>query len=233
MDDSLGRLGFVTLAGVVCAFAIVLATRHPEPAAVPVASVASVAPVTSVSLPAGHPPLPPSAGWSSSASVGAAHAGKGGPMPPRVGPSLDWVAPARWQLRPHISAMRIATYEIPHAPGDAEDAELSITRAGGDLQVNADRWIAQFDAPAKATAKKTERTLAGVRALFVEVRGAYQGLDMAEPEPGFMLLGAIVDTPHGAHFFKLTGPAKSVEAARAELEALLASLKPRAVPDGG
>ena len=135
-------------------------------------------------------------------------------MPPRVEPSLEWVAPARWQLRPHISSMRIATYEIPHAPGDAENPELSITRAGGDLQVNADRWIAQFDAGAKATAKKTERTIAGVRALFVEVRGAYQGLDMAEPEPGFLLLGAIVDTPRGAHFFKLTGPAKSVEAAR-------------------
>lgn len=231
MDDSLGRLGFVTLAGVVCAFAIVLATRRAEPLAPTVASASS-----RPALPPGHPPLPSQSvggAWGSSASVGAAHAGKGGPMPPRVGPSLEWVAPARWQLRPHISSMRIATYEIPHAPGDAENPELSITRAGGDLQVNADRWIAQFDAGAKASAKKTERTIAGVRALFVEVRGAYQGLDMAEPEPGFLLLGAIVETPHGAHFFKLTGPAKSVEAARPELEALLGSLKPRDVPDGG
>jgi len=231
MNDPLGRLGFVVLAGVVCAFAIVLATRRPD--APPTPAVASVA--STPVLPKGHPPLhsSPSPAWSSSASIGAAHAGKGGPMPPRVEPSLEWVAPARWQLRPHISSMRIATYEIPHVPGDAENPELSITRAGGDLQVNADRWIAQFDAGAKATAKKTERTIAGVRALFVEVRGAYQGLDMAEPEPGFLLLGAIVDTPRGAHFFKLTGPAKSVEAARAELEALLASLKPLATPDGG
>lgn len=229
MNDSLGRVGFVTLAGVVCAFAIVLATRRPEP---PLPATApSVA--STPALPPGHPPLHPIAAWSSSASIGAAHVGKGGPMPPRVGPSLSWVAPPRWQARPHVSSMRIATYEIPHAPGDAENPELSITRAGGDLSVNADRWIAQFDPAAKATAKKTDRTIAGVRALFVEVRGAYQGLDMAEPEPGFLLLGAIVETPHGAHFFKLTGPAKSVEAARPELEALLGSLKPRDVPDGG
>ena len=45
------------------------------------------------------------------------------------------------------------------------------------------------------------------------------------PRPGFTLLGAIAEGPEGALFFKLTGPKKSVAAARAGFDALVASLK--------
>ena len=44
------------------------------------------------------------------------------------------------------------------------------------------------------------------------------------PKPGFKLLGAIVEAPGGNVFFKLTGPAKTVEAARADLMKMLKAL---------
>lgn len=201
----------------------------PRAAAVAVATTDAVASASASPLPPGHPKVPGHA--TPLPSVHGAHTGAVGPMPPRFPPSVRWTVPARWVVVPHVSTMRIATYAVPHVAGDAEDAEVSVTRAGGDLDANADRWIGQFDGEGRKTAKKTQRTFAGVASLFVEVRGAYQGFDMKEPEPGWMLLGAIVGTPKGAHFFKLVGPARSVEAARAELEALLASLA--ALPDAG
>lgn len=155
-----------------------------------------------------------------------------GLTPPRLDPSLSWLAPKRWKIVQHKSTMRIATYDVPHAPGDAEDAELSITRAGGDSASNVGRWTVQFGAEGHKSAKTEGRTLAGLKATFVEIHGSYQGMGMNEPKAGYRLLGAIVETTGGSHFFKLVGPEKSVEAARAEFEAFLSSLKPL-VTDGG
>lgn len=232
MTGAYGR-ALVLGAAVGLAVAAVVMVRAPTPPRVEAPKVDGAskpgAPFAapSVAVPPGHPAIPghPRA----LPSVEGAHAGKGGPMPPRFLPSLTWKVPSRWIAVPHVSSMRIATFAVPHVAPDAEDAEVSVTRAGGDLEVNADRWIGQFDLEARKTAKKTPRTIAGVASLFVEVRGAYQGFDMKEPEPGWMLLGAIVGTPHGAHFFKLVGPAKSVEAARGELESLLGSLADKPV----
>ncbi|MBK7400357.1 MAG: hypothetical protein IPJ34_29910 [Myxococcales bacterium] len=155
-----------------------------------------------------------------------------GLTPPRLDPSLSWLAPKRWKIVHHKSTMRIATYDVPHAAGDTEDAELSITRAGGDSASNVGRWTVQFGAEGHKSAKTEGRTLAGLKATFVEIHGSYQGMGMNEPKAGYRLLGAIVETTGGSHFFKLVGPEKSVEAARAEFEAFLSSLKPL-VTDGG
>jgi hypothetical protein len=43
-------------------------------------------------------------------------------------------------------------------------------------------------------------------------------------KPGFRLLGAIVEGPQGAVFFKLTGPAKTVAASEAGFEKMLSSV---------
>lgn len=136
---------------------------------------------------------------------------------------LTWTAPARWQKVPHASTMRIATYRIPHADGDAEDAELSVTRAGGDTEANIVRWLGQFDEAGSKAAKRSRRVVAGLEVEVVEVHGRYVGMG-SEPQTGFALLGAIVKTPGTSHFFKLTGPQKTVAVARAEFDALLSSV---------
>jgi hypothetical protein len=43
-------------------------------------------------------------------------------------------------------------------------------------------------------------------------------------KPGYRLLGAIVEAPQGRVFFKMTGPAATVAAARAAFDGLVASI---------
>jgi hypothetical protein len=170
-------------------------------------------------LPPGHPAIPaghPAMG--NAAGMGALSA-----ETPTAG--VTWTAPPRWEKVPHASSMRIATYRIPHVAGDAEDAELSVTRAGGDTDANIDRWLGQFDEAGRKTAKRTERMVDGLRVILVEIEGEYSGMGSPEPAPGYAMKSAIVETAGTKHFFKLTGPAKTVEAARAELVSLVDSVR--------
>jgi hypothetical protein len=143
--------------------------------------------------------------------------------------SLDWTAPPRWRVAPNANRMRLATYRVPHAPGDAADAELSITTAGGSADANAERWIEQFDAKGRTSARRSVRKVGSFDVVVVEVQGSYSGGMAAEaaPQPGWALLGAIVPTPGMPYFFKLTGPARSVVAAHEEFDAMIASLRLR------
>ena len=173
-------------------------------------------------LPPGHPPagdMPPS-------GMGMGAPGAGGDVAPA---SISWKAPDRWQQVPNPSTMRLATYRIPKAAGDAEDPELTITQAGGTVEANAQRWIGQFGPEAAKTAKRSTRSVGGLEVAIVEVEGKYangMGKEGREEEQ-WAMLGAIVQTPGMPHFFKLTGPAKSVKAARAEFDAFVGSVKTR------
>jgi hypothetical protein len=60
------------------------------------------------------------------------------------GEEIEWTVPSTWRPLPSPSPMRIATYGIAHSPGDAVDAEVSVTRAGGDVDSNVARWAGQF-----------------------------------------------------------------------------------------
>lgn len=177
--------------------------------------------MTDTALPPGHPAVDP-------------NATPPGSMPPAASApetTLVWKVPPRWQTAANPSSMRIATYHVPRAPGDDADADVSVTQAGGTVEANVDRWIGQFGPEAKKNAKQTTRKIAGFDVTIVEVEGAYNGgmsgTGMSDPKAPVgkaALLGAIVATPGMPHFFKITGPSKTVLSARAELDALLASI---------
>jgi len=169
-------------------------------------------PMNGQPLPAGHPPVDPT---DPAAQL---------PSTPAAQSSLDYKAPARWVLVPNASTMRLATYRVPRAPGDTEDAELSITQAGGSVEANADRWVGQFDAPSQKTAKRGTRNVGTLAITTVEVQGKFEGGMGKDAGTGWALLGAIVATPGMPHFFKLTGPAKTVLAARAEFDTMMGTL---------
>lgn len=186
--------------------------REPEPVSNQQLSGGEATPPseTSTALPPGHPAVDPNST----------------PLPvaaPET--SLTWKVPARWQTVPNTSTMRIATYRIPRAPGDDAEADVSVTQAGGTVQANVDRWMGQFGPEAKGSAKQTTKKIAGLDVTIVEVEGTYNGgMGGDKAASKAALLGAIVATEGMPHFFKITGPAKTVLAARAELDALLASL---------
>lgn len=150
-----------------------------------------------------------------------------GDLPPVGSKAIAWTAPARWKSVPNPSAMRLATFKIPHAAGDAEDPELSITQVGGSVDSNIERWIGQFDAAGQKSAKRTTKKVKDWKVTFVEIEGSFSGgMGGGGPQTGFALLGAIVETSGMPHFFKMTGPAKSVKAARAELEGMIDTIGP-------
>jgi hypothetical protein len=192
--------------------AVTVSPSPPEPASLPLDMNETE------SLPPGHPPVD-SVGESALQMM---------PDPSGEAPtkSLEWHAPERWQLAPNASTMRLATYRVPRVPGDSADAEMSITQAGGSVEANADRWIGQFDAAGQKTAKRSTRTVGSLQVTIVEVQGTYLGgmVKDASSSSGWALLGAIAATPGMPHFLKLTGPAKTVMAARAEFDEMIASL---------
>jgi len=207
--------------------AVLVATRQSEPAGTKVSSPAvSVSASPSGTLPPGHPPvkskLPPG-----HPAIGSVSAVPSLMLPKEAGaPSVEWTVPKRWVQYPNKSAMRIATYRVPKSYGDVEDPEMSVIRAGGDVESNVTRWIGQFDEPSRASAKRTTKTIGELKVNLVEVQGSSTNMD-GEPVTSWALLGAIVETPGTSHFFKLTGPKKSVDDARAEFDELVASFKPK------
>ena len=125
--------------------------------------------------------------------------------------------------------MRLATYRIPRAAGDTEDTDLSVVRAGGTPEANIERWVGQFDNAGKDV--RTVKLVHGLKVTIVEVKGAFLGGGMTadntpSSHPGWALLGAIVEARDMPYFFKMTGPAKSVAAARPAFDALIASATP-------
>jgi hypothetical protein len=172
-------------------------------------------------------PEPPPAAITAMPGVERAPASSAHAAAPSAG-EVGWEAPAGWQKAENPSPMRKATYKIPHAPGDTEDAELSVSQAGGSVDLNVKRWAGQFEVKPEDV-KRTDRSAGGLKITVVELKGTFTGMAMpgaagAGPKPGFALLGAIVETTTPT-FFKLTGPEKTVMAARADFDKLVSSLR--------
>jgi hypothetical protein len=134
---------------------------------------------------------------------------------------IEWSVPSTWHVMPNPSSMRLATYSVPRAAGDTTDADVSVTRAGGDTTSNIARWASQFEG-APAPTPKTH-TVHGLEVTIVEIEGTYTNAmaQGAKPQSGWALLAAIVKTPGMPYFFKMTGPASTVHAARSAFSAMI------------
>ena len=149
---------------------------------------------------------------------------------------IKWTAPAAWKAQPE-RPMRAATYTIPKAAGDPEDGECAVfyfgAGQGGGVQANIERWIGQFEAPgggpADKLAKTSKATVDGLSVTRIDLTGTYKAaggpmMQAGAPKPGYRLLGAIVEGPQGAVFFKFTAPAKTAAAQQPAFEMLLQSI---------
>jgi hypothetical protein len=152
-------------------------------------------------LPPGHPPI----GTSAQSSL---------PPASSEPPAITWQKPAAWSEVANASSMRLATYRVPRASGDDADAEITVSRAGGSVDANIERWVGQFDQAGKDD--RTVRTVHGLKVTVVEVGGTYvPGTMSSSAAPsrrsGSRLLGAVVET---------------VRAARAAFDAMIAGVAP-------
>ncbi|MFT3773190.1 MAG: hypothetical protein QM820_48040 [Minicystis sp.] len=167
------------------------------------------------------PPASPHASTGASAPLGTG-------ATPAGAREVTWEAPASWTKVDNPSPMRKATYRVPRAGGDAEDAELTVSQAGGSVDQNLARWAGQLGKKAE-DAKREKKRVAGLDVTVVEIHGDYAGMTMpgappSEKKAGYALLGAIVETTPPT-FFKLVGPDKTVLAARADFDRFIDALK--------
>jgi hypothetical protein len=183
----------------------------------PEKTAASAQPARSNPLPFVHPPVQ---GVPSELTTGAAPAAPSGPD------DIGWDAPKAWESVPNANSMRKATFKIPKAAGDTEDAELTVMAAGGGVDANIKRWSGQFG---NAEPKKEQRSPNGLKVTVVEIKGTYASGGMmggaSTPKDKYMLLGAVVDAGDRQHFFKMTGPEKTVTAAKKDFDAFVASFR--------
>jgi hypothetical protein len=147
---------------------------------------------------------------------------------------ITWVDPPGLRRVPPKNAMRKASYEVPHAGTDKEDGELAVfyfgPGQGGGIEQNVDRWVKQFSGIEPGDVKRADREANGLREHTVEIlSGTFEsgmpGMGPAGPKKNYALVGAIVEAPSGAYFFKMTGPAHTVAAARAAFMQLLDSVR--------
>ena len=152
-------------------------------------------------------------------------------------PALTFDPPPAWIAEQVSSPMRLAQFTLPKAAGDAEDADLTVFHfggAGGTIEANLERWTGQMlqpDGGRSADVATTTTFMAGDLAVtLLDVPGIYAaevrpGSGMRYHKPGFHLKAAVIETPAGPYFFKLTGPAGTVQAWDERFVALLESVR--------
>ena len=136
---------------------------------------------------------------------------------------LHYKVPEGWTTEKPTSDMRFAQYKLPKAAGDGEDALLVVyyfgQGQGGPAQANIDRWLNQMKQPdgqpSKERAKQETLTVNGLQVNTVDVTGNYSGGMSPDSAPVdsksiYRLRAAVIETPKGSYFVKLTGPEKTV-----------------------
>lgn len=150
---------------------------------------------------------------------------------------LTYNVPTGWKSTPTTSSMRAAQFVLPRAAGDAQDADLVVYYfggSGGTVAANIERWLGQMQQPdgkpSSSVAQRQKRSLNGLAVTLVDVSGTYvaemtPGAADRHNSPNFRLRAAVVETPNGPYFLKLTGPAKTVAAHDKAFEQFLSSVK--------
>jgi hypothetical protein len=158
-----------------------------------------------------------STGIASQPSAGSAQS------PQTAAGQVRYKGPEGWTVEKPTSDMRVARFKLPKTEGDGEDALLVIyyfgQGQGGTAQANIDRWINQVQQPdghpSKERAKTETLTVNGLQVNTVDVSGNYAGGMSPDSAPTnsksiYRLRAAVIDTPKGSYFVKLTGPEKTV-----------------------
>jgi len=144
--------------------------------------------------------------------------------------TLTFTKPAAWKDRAPASSMRVAEFVVPRAAGDTEDADVIVYYfggGGGSVEANLQRWATQVQStkdPVRTTAEVN-----GLKLTSLDVSGTYvaemrPGSTEHFNKPGYRMRATVVETPKGPYFIKLTGPARTVDAAGLSFDQFLRTL---------
>jgi hypothetical protein len=170
-------------------------------------------------------PTAPATGSKTAAPVQPASGGRGGEAPMAGAPAAEGqlnVAnirvdiPEGWRQVPVGNPMRLAELE---APGNVIAV---FSTAQGGVQANLDRWAGQFSGGGEP--KFEERSVGSLTVHVAQASGTYRNMG-DPPLENQALRGAVVETPAGLVFIKMTGPAEAVEAAEEGFNSMVGSIE--------
>ncbi len=155
-----------------------------------------------------------------------------------AGGALQYSVPTGWIVQTPTSPMRKAQFLLPKESNDAEDAQLILFYFGGEGGSKGDnlkRWAGQFVQPdgrdSMEVLQSTTRTVNGMAVTEASLSGTFD----AEMMPGqgdrvrrenWSLQAAIIETPSGPYYAKLTGPRATVGRWEPSFREWISSLKP-------
>jgi hypothetical protein len=135
----------------------------------------------------------------------------------------DWKAK---EIPENLKQFRAYMATLPKAEGDKDDADLVVfyfgQGGGGGVDANVKRWKDTFNPPEGKTiddVSKVENIKVGdVKATVLSVSGTYKfkaaPFDPNSPtvmKPDYKMVGVVFESPKGPYFFRLTGPAKTID----------------------
>ncbi|HLW68434.1 MAG TPA: hypothetical protein VKS79_24160 [Gemmataceae bacterium] len=133
--------------------------------------------------------------------------------------------PETWKGVETNSQFRAAQFTIPKVDGDVKDAELVVyffgKGQGGGVDANIKRWQQQIMPPEgkkiEDVMKKDTFKVGDVNVTEIELQGTYEaptfgGKQKPEKISNARMIGVVFESPNGPYYFKLVGPAKTVEA---------------------
>ena len=167
-----------------------------------------------------------------STAAGAPHGGGGGEKALAAEGSTITTAsfrcelPATWRREQPSSGMRLAQAVVPGAAGPGELAVFHFGAGqGGGVESNFARWLGQVELAKGGKPERGELAAAGFKITWIDASGTLlpstMGSGPSSPQPGFRLLGAVVEGEGGPWFFKLTGPESTLASEREAFFGLL------------
>jgi len=143
---------------------------------------------------------------------------------------FEFQRPDKWAWVQIDSPMRKAQLKVTSADGKASGEVVFFhfgLSNGGGTQANVERWLGQFQEKGlHLKSKVDEVTIRNRKMTFVEAHGTYLSGTPGGPKtpmPDHTLLGAILESPEGSVFIRLTAPSGLGQSAQADFRKLAES----------
>lgn len=123
---------------------------------------------------------------------------------------LKFVVPTEWKEAPLSDFQKgviSARFTMPEA---GPDITLTLSRSGGGIDANLDRWRGQVEATRPEIVDSI--SVAGFDGTLIDMEGLFSGGFGKPPQEGWRVLGIIVPLSDQGYFLKLTGPIDEVSA---------------------
>jgi hypothetical protein len=137
---------------------------------------------------------------------------------------LEFRIPDSWKEVP-LSQFQMGIIAAKFSmPDDGPEVTLTLSRSGGSLEDNLNRWRGQVN-QSRAEVKDTVR-VAGHDAALIDLEGRFSPGFGRDPQDGWRMLGVIIPLPERGYFMKLTGPVDQVEAVEKDFRSFVQSARP-------